>query len=1474
MKNRIMILMILTFIYNIAAFTTEYPELIDTLSGEWQQAGLSGSIPVHHPETVLDASNVASLQAIIDGITDAAIDNIHRIILPPGEFVMTNPINLRSYIILKGNHEFRRDEDRSQRTILKFNLATEDNCINVTGSEDIPIEYVGIEDLWIIRDENGSTENSGHGLNMNFQYSSNCWVIGVESTNPVSNHLRMINSEHNYVAGCYFDDAQNHGEGGNGYGVFIEYDSHHILVENNIFRKLRHSMVVQNGAHHNVFGYNTVKKSKNTSIEDWNPSGVAPWMEDFCKWLITSIVPDDYTGDLLCHGESSQHYDGTYEGPYENLFEGNICNSIQVDSFWGRNKKHNTFFRNKSSKYGLAVYPKLPGYLDKHAESEKQTEQITINNYGKSKQHWTDAGPLYMTAGGGIAIGNAILRLIPIYGEQLAINLTTTVLKATMEYASFGYKLTNGRGFDVKPIEKNNIIKRMDFWGNYYTRTWTSDHYGTEAKAWNDESYYCPGMPYFWATSLESSWPYHPKNSDSIPSEFRYNAFDKKTVSRYDDASYLQTYYITQDTVIPDDLVDDLRSLTGNLRVPENTMLIIDSSSSTNGITLKFERNKLFGISGAVKVIGTENKPVTFTNLQPTLYDNDRWYGVYIGKEARTVFDDSSFEWAIFENAKGSSTASGGAFNFDNNYSTVDYTVTFNNCIFRNNISKRHNPSTNQEDGDGGAIFIKQRNDDDTIITVFNNCRFLNNTSESGGGAICAWGAPPIIQNCYFENNQAGSGGAIYIRGNDDYRDVIIAGNVFNNNSANNFGAISIRQNNFHDSSSYNTIIQNNTFVNNTATGRGGAVSLLNDSNSVYFINNIFRDNEAEGTSEVSGVGHSILYYLHNDLLNNHEVVFESNSIEGFNLIDDPSNDYISYASFNDAYNSNMNLNYTANNNIDSDPLICNSYKIDTTSPCFDSGYLPSENGDDIVYYSLSKDIDGNNRIARQSIDIGAFEYNDIYLNIDTPEITLGNINPDSPREFKFEVLNTSNNKNITNIEIDVSEDLEDVLIFDSYQSELNPNSSMTIIGNFYPTKMYKSYNGFINIKSDDIMNTDISIPFSANTHIHSGWNWVSFPIASGSMDNNQLFETINPYGISIMYKNDYATLDNNNWSINGLDTIYSSAFYKINMTDYSNQYDIPYDMENTQTSITLYPDVDNWVGYWLDESKDMRDAFGDNFEKVTSMKSEKWSYAPIPINPKGGIDISTPPSWKTHTLHKGRGYIVRVSETIQGFRWSNSGSYYKKNAAPDLTQYEFKATDEYIVMDIVNIDDSVIEIGAFQDNVCIGAVAVVDNQAQLLLYPSIETKIESNIRLEFASVDKRSTLRDFYTYDFKENRFKISQDVILNKSYYLISPEDPNIENNVSAPILKLYSNYPNPFNPETVISFDLPCDSEVKLDIYNIRGQKVKTLTDGKLSAGNHRIVWNGTNSNNKSVASGVYFSRLKTSGKELTKKMILLK
>jgi hypothetical protein len=83
------------------------------------------------------------------------------------------------------------------------------------------------------------------------------------------------------------------------------------------------------------------------------------------------------------------------------------------------------------------------------------------------------------------------------------------------------------------------------------------------------------------------------------------------------------------------------------------------------------------------------------------------------------------------------------------------------------------------------------------------------------------------------------------------------------------------------------------------------------------------------------------------------------------------------------------------------------------------------------------------------------------------------------------------------------------------------------------------------------------------------------------------------------------------------------------------------------------------------------------------------------------------------------------------------------------------------------------------------------------------------------------------------------------------------------------LEQNFPNPFNPLTTIEFNLPKTEFVTLEVYNILGKKVTTIVSNKLSAGNHRFNFDGSN-----LASGIYFCKLTTDSYQATRKMILMK
>jgi len=86
--------------------------------------------------------------------------------------------------------------------------------------------------------------------------------------------------------------------------------------------------------------------------------------------------------------------------------------------------------------------------------------------------------------------------------------------------------------------------------------------------------------------------------------------------------------------------------------------------------------------------------------------------------------------------------------------------------------------------------------------------------------------------------------------------------------------------------------------------------------------------------------------------------------------------------------------------------------------------------------------------------------------------------------------------------------------------------------------------------------------------------------------------------------------------------------------------------------------------------------------------------------------------------------------------------------------------------------------------------------------------------------------------------------------------------------------TNYPNPFNPSTTLTFSIQNDMNVELSIFNIKGQKVTTLINEQMQKGKHTAIWSGLDSNNKPVSSGIYLYKVKADNKESVKRMLLLK
>ena len=306
-----------------------------------------------------------------------------------------------------------------------------------------------------------------------------------------------------------------------------------------------------------------------------------------------------------------------------------------------------------------------------------------------------------------------------------------------------------------------------------------------------------------------------------------------------------------------------------------------------------------------------------------------------------------------------------------------------------------------------------------------------------------------------------------------------------------------------------------------------------------------------------------------------------------------------------------------------------------------------------------------------------------------------------------------------------------------------------------------------------------------------------------------------------------------------------------------------------------------NWVGYFVPQTQNAAFSLSgpipdggrrSYLDYIYSMKTQTWSTSRE--HRRLGSRWIVDPSRFTFS----EGTMVEL-ELIDGapaeMFWQYFGpplAAYSRAAAAQFTYTEtMDYTPLYIELDPEDLPD---EIGVYAGNQCIGAV-VVDNDIMdiNLYYDNSKADDEIQIALHYGAKGK-PLMHDYKVYDPSLSRF-ISSQLRLSElgdyGYISLKGEAGNTELPVA---VVLNQNYPNPFNPTTQISFHLSKDTPVRLDVFNVKGQKVKTLCATDLAAGAHSYIWRGDDQAGKEVSSGLYFYRLHTPQGIFSNKMLLMK
>lgn len=211
-------------------------------------------------------------------------------------------------------------------------------------------------------------------------------------------------------------------------------------------------------------------------------------------------------------------------------------------------------------------------------------------------------------------------------------------------------------------------------------------------------------------------------------------------------------------------------------------------------------------------------------------------------------------------------------------------------------------------------------------------------------------------------------------------------------------------------------------------------------------------------------------------------------------------------------------------------------------------------------------------------------------------------------------------------------------------------------------------------------------------------------------------------------------------------------------------------------------------------------------------------------------------------------------------------------------------------IASIEYLDDGLFDLKINSEHNIKSCRFVLDYNPTLLNYEEISYSSNQNL-IKFSILDTENGIIEFDHANLLNKgicgsiqvslSFNLKQDDIGEINYFYEIYDDVEysvgrgtIHSNNVPVITSLKANYPNPFNPETTICYSLSKESMVEIIVFNLKGQKVKSLISETKQPGKYKIIWNGRNENDQSVSSGIYFYRMRTKEYTEMRKMLLLK
>ncbi len=397
-----------------------------------------------------------------------------------------------------------------------------------------------------------------------------------------------------------------------------------------------------------------------------------------------------------------------------------------------------------------------------------------------------------------------------------------------------------------------------------------------------------------------------------------------------------------------------------------------------------------------------------------------------------------------------------------------------------------------------------------------------------------------------------------------------------------------------------------------------------------------------------------------------------------------------------------------------------------------------------------------------------------------------------------------------------------------------------------------------------------------------SEWNWISFPRLR--IDANE--EALSWRVLTILQPelpSTITTLDGitatsgqtydivNQWIPLNY-TFDRVSGYKINCPSNDDlTLSVPGERIEEDTPIPLSATQENWVGYFCENSSSPERALEGIWDDFQLVKHKDWSY--YRLTPGGTVykllsSASVRPGFKY-----GQMAVIKMFRE-RDLIWNTDNALVTSHPESEIFTYDEKADYTPIHVELEAGSDAT-EVGIYVNNECKGFGIVTEDKAMIRAY--LDETRDGGGEIEFVYYNggrSQNTISSYSVYDEELNvMVKRKIDSRENRDFYNVSLRKDGSSELIPKPELSMNA-YPNPFNPTTNISFYVPETEKTSVEIFNIKGQKIKTLFSGVAHSGKNMLVWNGVDDSNQVVGSGIYFCRISTAKYKTSKKLMLLK